>query len=302
MDGKVIYVYVKENSNSVSCEDIVQWLGFLDEIEDAKVQLDVKENDVCYYVKFKHAAAAQLAISNLDGEKLKNCLIRIKGAVPPLSSQQQDDTIAKKEVQTRDPSALLFQKSSNLLPFNEVMPKELKMSDFLVNYIKAVEEDSSFSEGKTIFKTLKVLQEEWWRMRKEIENHQLQLHNINNSIKENTAVPQVIDASPSTIVNTKFPVSFSITTPHLLLTAISYSVGPIEQYCVVQIGGSFLLSLSLMMIEDVDVFFSLCAQAPTSNNSTKSQLVCSVEWYKSEDTSWVAKPQNIDLELIKQFS
>lgn len=295
MDQNIIYVYVKGNNNSISGDDIVQWLGFLDQIEDFKLQLDVKENDVCYYVRFRHAGSAQLAVSSLDGEKLKNCVIKIKSPV----HQPKEEPV--KELRGSDPSSLLSRNSSLPLPLNEIMPKELKMSDSLLKYVKCVEDDLLFSDGRTIFEAVNALQQEWWKVRKEVENQQLQLEKINDSIQEKNGSQSAVSAAPLTALVTKFPVSLSVTTPHLLLTAISHSVGPIEEYYVVQLGVNFVLSVRLMMMEDVEEFFALCSESRKATSNSKSQLIRSVEWCTSDDTSWITKPHNVDLQLVEQF-
>lgn len=297
MSEKLIYVYVKGNNTNVSSDDIVEWLGFLDHIEEIKLQLDVKENDVCYCVRFKHASSAQLAVSNLSGERLKNCLITIKGAFQSLPDGEENISSKLKENNLKTISS----KDAHPLPKNDLMPKELKMSDYLLSFIQSAEEDPCLSEGKTVFKALKALQEEWWEIQKEIESKQLDLQKINDAVYEKNSNVSASGCTSSTILATKSPLSLSVTTPHFLLTAISHCVGPIEQYNVVKVEQSFILSFRLMMVEDMDVFFALCSGSPAKDNSSKAQLVRSIDWYRSEDTSWLAAPQNIRVELVENF-
>lgn len=297
MNEGVIYVYLKGNNTNVTSDDIVEWLGFLDQIEEIKLQLDVKEKDVCYCVRFKHASSAKIAVSNLSGEKLKNCLITIKGAFQSLSEEEEKSSTKLKESHFKKNSL----NDALSLPFNELMPKELKMSDYLLSFIPSVEEDPCLSEGKTVFKAVKALQQEWWNIQKEIESKQFELQKINDAVYGKKNNVSANGCTSSTVLTTQSPLSLSVTTPHFLLTAISHCAGPIEQYNVVKVEDSFILSFRFMMIEDIDVFFTLCSGRPARDNSSKAQLVRSIDWCRSDDTSWLAAPQNVQLKLVEEF-
>ncbi|RNF26448.1 uncharacterized protein Tco025E_01170 [Trypanosoma conorhini] len=158
-DARVVHVFV-EDQLAVLLEDVHDWLRIIDEVEETKVQYDTARRCSFYWVRFKHASAAQLAVNYLDGEKLKNHVIHISSSVYtkrlPLEAAAEGHALAERE--NRDQQVV----ANPNLPLNHRMPPELRMDTPLVDSIPALLSTAAEgSERHSLVQQLRQLQESY---------------------------------------------------------------------------------------------------------------------------------------------
>lgn len=314
-DPNVVYVFVQDDPDeSVATEDILDWLGILDQIDDVKRAFDQVDNQTGYAVRFKHPVGAHLAVSHLDGEKLKNHVVRIKSNVysaPKKSSDSGSGEAGKANDMSGSGSggsgsamspAPQNDRVSADLPHNHFMPKEYRMCEPLLDYVKAVASDdnSVWADGKAVVEKLKALQLEWYNNSVALERVQAQMKEANEQIRAkhsfkpvgapegNNETGSAASLSSATgegkfLFCTASPISFQSISPALLLSMISEFFGPIERhaYEVTPSGLEYVLFFQLMMAEDAERFFSVCVSRLAPSPSEKvTQYLRPVQWIK----------------------
>lgn len=312
-DPNVIYVFVQDDPDeTVTTEDILDWLGILDQIDDIKRAFDHRENQTGYAVRFKHPTGAHLAVSHLDGEKLKNHVIRINSNVYSTTKRSGEETesesvrsgaAVKTVTDGMDGSIRPVEHKERIsaeLPHNHLMPKEWKMSEPLLDVVKAVaaggSEGSSCTwvDGKAVIEKLKALQEEWYETSVALERVQAQMKEANLQIRANhlfkpAQKPEGTPGISSNLTEDKFllctasPISFQKVSPAVLISTISEFFGPLERYSyeVNPTGLDFVLFFQLMMPEDTNHFLSVClSKTEPSPDEKVTEHLCSVQWLK----------------------
>ncbi|ESL08801.1 hypothetical protein TRSC58_03490 [Trypanosoma rangeli SC58] len=165
-DARVVHVSVEDQS-AVLVEDVHDWLRIIGDVEETKVQYDTVRRCPFYWVRFKHASAAQLAVNYLDGEKLKNHVIRISSKVYtkrlPVEANAEDPALAKRDEEEQQAVA------NPNMPLNHQMPPDLRMDTPLVDSIPALlSAAAEDSEHHDLVRQLRQLQESYCHVQEAI--------------------------------------------------------------------------------------------------------------------------------------
>ncbi|RNF09841.1 hypothetical protein TraAM80_01866 [Trypanosoma rangeli] len=165
-DARVVHVSVEDQS-AVLVEDVHDWLRIIGDVEETKVQYDTARRCPFYWVRFKHASAAQLAVNYLDGEKLKNHVIHISSNVYakrlPAEVNAEDLALAKRAEGEQQVVA------NPNMPLNHQMPPDLRMDTLLVDSIPALLSTAAKdSEHHGLVRQLRQLQESYCHVQEAI--------------------------------------------------------------------------------------------------------------------------------------
>ncbi|CAD2222213.1 hypothetical protein AGDE_00864 [Angomonas deanei] len=148
-DARVVLLYVDDEEESVSVQDIYNWLTILGAVEEVKPQYDPSTKGICFSVTFKLPVTAQQCVYYLNGAKLKNCLVTMKSSVYRAPSDDASSVKKEEEVQI----------SANL-PNNHLMPSELRMDTLLAERLHRLSE-GDFEGSAEMIEKLKKLQQQF---------------------------------------------------------------------------------------------------------------------------------------------
>lgn len=236
MDPRIVSVYVDGHAEQVTPEDIVEWLSFLDEIDDIRLQFNALEKCTFYAIKFRHPTAAHQAVVHLNGERLKNCVVRIVSdvyAAPQATEEERGETIT----------------SSSALPHNHLVPREFSMCPSLTEFCGSVSDDTeTFKDGAAVMQQLRDLQTQWCATNEALQH----IHSEIKKVSAQFSSTHHSDSGCNALCSN--PIPFSDVAPHVLLSTISEAFGPIEQYSCCSDHVGFTLTFQFMMKEDEDAF------------------------------------------------
>eukprot|EP00796_Vickermania_ingenoplastis_P012506 gene12506-8562_t len=279
LESKYIYI-LHIFYNAVTAEDIVEWLGFLDKIDDVKLQFDPFEKKVCYSVHFRHSQAVHQAVCHLNGERLKNCPVRIKSEFysPPDTPESAHETPSVKPTASEKGTEVNVS-----LPHNTLVPKEFSMSEPLISFISQVGSDQTFQEGNEAVNKLKFLQEKWCKTDQELKSVSNRLKDVNDILRDISASRSDREAlTQNSSGRRSFTTTSSLTmSPDRLLSAITEVVGPVSHYHCTATNSAFRLTFTLMMEEDSEMFVKLCSPTATGLSLRENQIA-SVQWVTTD--------------------
>ncbi|EKF31323.1 hypothetical protein MOQ_004844 [Trypanosoma cruzi marinkellei] len=298
-DARVVHVFV-EDPSVVLIEDVHDWLRIIDDVEEAKVQYDTARRCRFYWLRFKHGFAAQLAVNYLDGEKLKNNVVRIFSSVytkrAPVEAHADGPTHPEGEKEEQQAV------ENPNLPFNHRMPSDLRMDAPLVDSIPTLLlAAAEGSEHHVLVQQLCQLQKSYCQIQEMIQEAEL---NIQKADQEVMQLLRGNDKSSVSVVNgsndkaedersselrrsrrlaNTVQIPMTLLDPASLIVKFTRHVGPVTDYSFsVSSDGHFFRTVVEFFHED-DVAYALQilnggGSSKVATHSTKrTRLECDAE-------------------------
>ncbi|EAN98771.1 putative RNA-binding protein 27 [Trypanosoma cruzi] len=298
-DARVVHVFV-EDPSVVLIEDVHDWLRIIDDVEEAKEQYDTARRCRFYWLRFKHGFAAQLAVNYLDGEKLKNNVVRIFSSVytkrTPVEADAEDTTHPEGEKEEQQAV------ENPNLPFNHRMPSDLRMDTPLVDSIPTLlSAAAEGSEQHDLVQQLCQLQKSYCQVQEMIQAAEL---NIQKADEEVMQLLRGNDKSSGSVVNgindkaeddrspelrrsrrlaNTVQIPMTLLDPASLIVKFTRHIGPVTDYSFsVSPDGHFFRTVVEFFHED-DVIYALQilnggGSSKAATHSTKrTRLECDAE-------------------------
>ncbi|KEG10665.1 hypothetical protein DQ04_03441020 [Trypanosoma grayi] len=248
-EARVVHVFVEDQS-VVLADDVHDWLKIIDDIEEMKMQYDTAQQRSFYWVRFKHAPAAQQAVNYLDGERLKNQVIHIRSTV--YTKRTASDADAEENSAPDAPEKGETLVANPLLPLNHQMPSDLQVDVALVDCIpELVSADGDGSEAAELAQRLREFQETYCRVQEALLATEEKLHkadeevvvllrgngNVSNDTEESSCrggdsgeTKREVTKRGKRIRNAaRIPLDFF--DPAGLVSKLTRYVGPVTDYC-----------------------------------------------------------------------
>lgn len=239
-DANVLYIFVEEDGiNTVSLEDLKEWLSLVDEVVQIKIQYDASEKKNCFCVQLRHASAAEQCVYYLSNTKLKGCLIEVRSPVYKRGSTDGNShdgaaaSTTKKTKVEKDVNGKGSGAVSSHLPHNLDVPREVLLDARLVQRLPSIL--CSGGEGAELVERLNSLQTRLAFLMK----HSIELETVANtqittssSVATSRTPHDGASAAPASqrakMYQNRLPFSHETTTLSRILSYLSTHFGPLS--------------------------------------------------------------------------